>query len=70
MSLPHSTGPHNGQVPYNDKAIGVAREEPLVAVRKNGGVDLRSMAAEDATRGWWGGWVRHLGQDVIQGVEK
>lgn len=40
MSLPDRTGPHDGQVPDDDKAIGVAGQESLVLPAKHSRMDL------------------------------
>jgi len=60
MRLPYGTRPHDGEVPRDDEAFGIAGEEALIAADERRGVDLGLVAAEDAL--WLGGGrlARHV----------
>ncbi len=47
MGLPDSTGPHDGQVPDDNKAIGIAGQESLVLAAKHSRMDLCLVPSQD-----------------------
>lgn len=47
MGLPDSAGTHYGEVPGDNEAIGITRQETLVGSHKDGGMHLGLVAAQN-----------------------
>ena len=55
MGLPYSSGSHDGEVPEDDKALGVSCSQALIVPEEDGSVDLCLVAAENVlgNRDWF-----------------
>lgn len=53
MRPPYSPGPHDGEVPEHDIALGISSYEAFVMSNEGGCMHLGFMAAQDCFGGWW-----------------
>lgn len=51
---PYSPGPHDGEVPERDEALGIAGRKSLIVSEKDSSVGLCLVSAEDCPGDWSG----------------